>query len=449
MTHKRDQLTAFFKSYPHFIPALIVGVSAFLRLIYPLDLEFKLDEAYMWDRVHGVLTGQEQWPLLGMPSGVSVRNPGMSIWVFIALGWILKQFAFIHPLVFSPVGLSLFVGVLNALAIFLLIKLMGTKTKTQWIAWSLAALYACNPLGVLMQRKIWAQSLLPLFCVALLFFWKNRAHARSAFFWGVTGCLMGQIHMSGFFFAPALALTQLSLDLKLKTNAFLKWVKYWLLGSLVASIPLVPWLMHIFSNSSANPKTRGWEEAIQLKYWVFGLTNPFGLHLGNTLGVNLGPKPWHQMSDFLRNDAMALTQGIVLLLIAASLLKIVYDRFTSHSIPNPSGTKWAPFQEFYKEWRAPILTAGIVYGTLLTLTFVAVRRYYLVITFPFEGLIPILLFFAAIKEVRATQKAIVVLCVSMALLTVGALHYVHMNEGALSGDFGPSYNQRIKSKTQP
>src|ERR1700759_5090165 len=82
---------------------LILGT--LLRLIWPLDMEWKFDEKWMFAKGLSIAQGHEAWPWLGMPSGVGLRNPGMSIW----------PFGVIAHLVPSPVGMMFTIAVLNTL----------------------------------------------------------------------------------------------------------------------------------------------------------------------------------------------------------------------------------------------------------------------------------------------------------------------------------------------
>jgi hypothetical protein len=74
--------------------------------------------------------------------------------------------------------------------------------RTLWL-WGLA-LAAVSPLAILFSRKIWAQDLLPIFCVPLLIGHWYRDKRWGAFIWGLVGAVMGQVHMSGFFLAAGL-----------------------------------------------------------------------------------------------------------------------------------------------------------------------------------------------------------------------------------------------------
>ena len=89
-----------------------------------------------------------------------------------------------------------------ALAALLGLRMRLGSARDTWL-WAVA-LASVNPLAVLFQRKIWAQSVLPIFCVLLIAAWMRRSTRWGAFCWGLLGALLGQVHMSGFFFAAAL-----------------------------------------------------------------------------------------------------------------------------------------------------------------------------------------------------------------------------------------------------
>ena len=89
--------------------ALLLGV--ILRLSFPGDIEYKDDEKYMFGATQKIgIT--ESWPLLGMPSGVKVNNPGMSVWIFVVLSRVTRASA--------PPELARAVQLLNILALFVL-----------------------------------------------------------------------------------------------------------------------------------------------------------------------------------------------------------------------------------------------------------------------------------------------------------------------------------------
>ncbi len=425
----------------HFI-WLVVLIGVVLRLTWLSDMEYKFDEKYMFERVRGFLDGSEPWQWIGMPSGVSLRNPGMSIWVFEWLGWLFR--------VTEPVGLARAVALCNCLAIVLTAgigsgwrfgkaeSLLPEGEREPWL-WA-AALVAVNPLALMVHRKIWAQSILPLFCVLFLIsFWKRRSFGP-AVFWGLIGALLGQIHMSGFFFAAALAGWVLLFDRR-NTN----W-KGWFTGSVIGALPLLPWIHYwATEHHGGKPLTAGFQEAIQLKFWVFWITDSLGLHVGHQLGVLRGPRITDQIGDFLRyplwNGQPTYVMAVAhLLLIAAGLaiviracLKIRLRPFSRTAIGGESQTDLT---------RNGLLLG---YGGLLTGATIWVRRYYLIITFPFEwvALAQLALGRSTLTvDRRYGRLALVLLLLSNLLISLGVLHYVHVNGGALQGEYGPSYRSQ-------
>jgi len=138
--------------------ALACGIV--LRLLWPADMEWKADEQRMfaWASAIGVT---EPWPQVGMASGVAVPNPGLSVWLFVPLARVTRD----------PVALAQLVQFVNVLAligfaIFGASRAFSAPARELWFAG--VALMSVNPIAVVLARKIWAQSLLPLFGLATL-----------------------------------------------------------------------------------------------------------------------------------------------------------------------------------------------------------------------------------------------------------------------------------------
>ena len=174
--------------------ALLLGAG--LRLIWVQDMEYKLDEAWTFDRARAV--GEtERFPWVGMLSSVEIRHPGMSIWVFLYLGKLSGTD--------DPTQLARACQLVNIAAILLLVvfalRAVPRAERESWL-WA-TALVCLNPLAVLMHRKIWPPSILPLFTMMLLVCWWYRDRRWGALAWGLAGAILGQIHPAGFFFAAA------------------------------------------------------------------------------------------------------------------------------------------------------------------------------------------------------------------------------------------------------
>ncbi len=411
---------------------LLAGLA--LRLIWVGDMEYKEDEDYMFRRLMSVGVS-EPWPWLGIASGVHVRNPALSVWVFVGLGKILG--------VTEPTGLCRIVQCLNIAALALLVltalRLVAAREREPWL-WA-AALAAVNPFAVMYHRKIWAQSVLPFFCVLFLMAWLRRDRRGGAFAWGLVGAALGQIHMSGFFFAFALAAWTFFAD-----RARPRW-RPWLAGSFLGALPLIPWVVHLATFSSGNAIFRGWEEAAQLKFWVFWLTDPIGLHLGNPLGVHHGNSMLQQLGDFVRypllggqptyglGAAHVAIAGIAAALWIRALLALFFraDRMPWRDWLRGGGS----------ETGLLLRAAGIGYGALLTLATLKIYRFYLIVTFPLEF---VWLAGAGLSKPASGRVLLAALVVLELVVSIGFLGYVHVNEGALGGDYGGAYHTTPKPR---
>src|SRR3954452_9971203 len=110
--------------------ALVAGAA--LRLVWLSDMEYKTDEMYMFERLMRVGVS-EPWPWLGVPSGVYIRNPGMSVWVFLALGKLAGAA--------DPVALCRAVALLNVAALgallWLSLRVVKPSEREPWL-WALA-----------------------------------------------------------------------------------------------------------------------------------------------------------------------------------------------------------------------------------------------------------------------------------------------------------------------
>jgi hypothetical protein len=107
------------------------------------------------------------------------------------------------------VALAQAVQIINVVALlgFVLVgmsRLITGPVRRFWFAG--LALMSVNPIAVVLARKIWAQSVLPVFTVVTLAAHASRSTLAGAFIWGLAGALTSQVHMSGFFLQGALVL---------------------------------------------------------------------------------------------------------------------------------------------------------------------------------------------------------------------------------------------------
>lgn len=216
--------------------ALAIGimiVAAALRLAAPHEYEFKADEQAMVEMVqHARASGDLPW--LGMPTSQGFRNPGLSAWPFVALSFFSGTTGF---------GLTQAVRIMNvlafALALLWALRMRG-ETQKLWLLGLMLA--AVNPLDIVLHRKLWAQSILPIFGLCVTWCWWNRKrHWGYALGLGASAAVISQIHLSGLFFSAALFAAAL-LDQQRKK------VGWWAMaaGLITLGWPMIFWVQHLW-----------------------------------------------------------------------------------------------------------------------------------------------------------------------------------------------------------
>ena len=412
-----------------FIVSLVLG--AILRLSFGGDIEFKYDEWFMFGQTRkaGI---SEPVPTLGMQSGAGIRNPPLSIWIFLALSRVV--FAD------TPPELARGVQGLNVLALALLLafawRWAEPGRKEAWL-WTMA-LACVNPFAVLLQRKIWAQSTLPLFCMLFILGWSRRGRRGGALLWGFFGVWLGQLHMSGFIFAAAVVVWTFVAGILRKESGKVAWGA-WAAGSLLGSLTMVTWLHYYLlldRNFSLERFLSYWfhQPLLHTLFWQLWISGPLGLGLSYSLGD----------SEFFEYLKYPLLGGGPTYLMGAAHLVIL------------GLAGWAAFRWLAQSGRQPLslknmflgkpgsdtrllLAAGCIgYGIFLTLTGIYIPRHYLLVTFPLEWLGWVLIFQKAFAP-SAMRRALVALWVCQLILSLGYLGYIHVNHGAKTGDYGVGF----------
>lgn len=171
----------------------ILLIAAALRMGQPGITEFKRDEANLAHLALDIVHGRD-FPLLGIDSSVGIRNAPWNIYVLIP-PFLLTS---------NPLPATLYVGLLNVIAV-LLLYLLARRYYGSIAAITAALLYAVSPWAVIFSRKIWAQDLLPVFVLmtiatGLIGFvegkrWAQRLHLPLL-------AITGQIHYGAFVLIP-------------------------------------------------------------------------------------------------------------------------------------------------------------------------------------------------------------------------------------------------------
>jgi hypothetical protein len=401
--------------------ALALVVGAVLRLGFYGVIEWKADE--QWTFAHAQAMAQTGvWPPIGMPSSVGAPNPGLSLWVFT---WLIQLGAK------TPPDLARAVQILNvaALVLFAAFGLLAIpkERREPWL-WA-AALWAANPASIVLERKIWTPSTLPLPTVGMLWAWRYRRHPAAAFAWGLLGALMAQIHLGAGFFAAALMIWTLIAD----RRAF-PWIG-WVAGSLVGALPAIPWALDLTQHAWPHPAPHAPSGNFYLRWPNFLLGN------GPQYTLNRAG-----FADFLNSPVLngaptrlaAMLQAA--LLAAAALLafraaqKLVRDRRVDVRAL------------LLGDSPETVLTAAAFwgYGGLLTLlTFVGAGsyRHYMEIIAPLMALWTALFALWTDRGARRpfARPTLALLCAAQAALSLLLLVYID-RVGVTTGDFGASWN---------
>jgi 4-amino-4-deoxy-L-arabinose transferase-like glycosyltransferase len=413
---------------PIVVALAVVTIGIALRTIALDHMEYKEDEEYnfAWSQLIGKT---QPWPAHGMPSGVYVPNPGMSVWTFAGLAKVVGA----H----DPVDLMRALAIFAVLGIALCGALARFSARPRDWLW-VAALGLVNPIQVLYQRKLWPEPFLPVFvALTLMGWWARDRRASAAIAWGLLGALLGQIHMSGFFFAAALWVTTLYYDRE-RARA---WFGAWFFGSCLGAAPLLPWAWHALNLPTHPAIAGGSNEILQFKYWVFLLSNPLGLHVGNALGLLRGASHVTQLADFARYPLLSEGRATWLVGVAHALLV-----GTGFAVAARAFLAWARTKTTgpVSPERILLVATVLVAGVLMTLPSFQIRRYYLMVCFPVDALLLVRAARAAFP--RASDRVLTVVWAAQLLISASFSAYVVHNQGSSQGDYGRAYVVEMRSR---
>jgi 4-amino-4-deoxy-L-arabinose transferase-like glycosyltransferase len=205
----------------------ILAIASILRMGSLGLMEFKGDEAVALQLALPIFESG-QWPQIGLMSSVGVHNPAFFMYLL----------ALPMSLSFDPIWVT------GSLVGFLGVVAVGWTywvVRPRWgvVAALVAALFfACSPWAVLYARKIWAQDVLPVFCVALLHVLLLVRERKKTWWMAAVPLLlivMWQIHFSAVALFPVAGLVVLSRLRAIRWTALL-------VGALAAVMTLWPYL---------------------------------------------------------------------------------------------------------------------------------------------------------------------------------------------------------------
>jgi len=328
----RTSLQAPITNY-HLPITLIIILAAILRLGWLNLTEFKADEARLYLLALD-MAEFKSFALRGIGSSVGIPNFPISVWLFSIPLFIWKH----------PYSATLFVGLLNTVAVYLTYRL----TKKYWsetAALVAALMFAVSPWAIIYSRKIWAQDLLPLFVLvyigsALAAFVDKRKWMLLLHF--IALAAIAQIHLSGIAFT---ALTTLWLILFWRRVNWIE-VVFGIIGGILIAIPFGIYVLQqpssnlqsLISNLQSRPSV---VDLDSLRYtWM--------LLIGSDIHSLAGPKAFQDFLNSVPNidlirwlwGAMALGGLVAALVrrhdkdvIVAAWLIVPAIFFTRHSTP--------------------------------------------------------------------------------------------------------------------
>jgi hypothetical protein len=358
-----------------------------------------------------------------MESGVRIRNPGLSVWVFVPLARIAHD----------PVAMVQLVQVVNVLALlgFVILgarRVVPEQMRRLWFAG--IALQAVNPMAVLLSRKIWAQSLVPAFALVMLTGHSFRRSRAGAFVWGLVGMLAGQVHMSGFFLHAALAAWTALAERRLAHTGRTRWLA-WLAGSMVAAVPLFPWAWELAASGMG--ASRDWRATL--------VPRTLYLWLVDGLGLNSSYVYKTELVGFLGEPRIAgvptygiLAAQVALIGIALYCVARWLRTIRPRVIPSgDAGDVWL--------W---ISAAAFGMTCLFMLAGIRVHSHYLIVLYPLP-----FVWLAWLLSTHGGPRLYRAALVLQLLITVTMLMQIHRDGGVAAGPYGVSYRAQMRQHTAP
>lgn len=397
---------------------LIAGI--ILRFLWVYDMEWKWDEFLMYDAAIDIAqTGK--LPLTGMKSGGGIENPGLSMWII----GIIAKFTTV------PVNMVKVIILSNVLALigfilFSIKKFKGADCEV-WL-WGLA-LAAVSPMAVIFSRKLWAQDILPIFSFLIIVSHQYRHRNIGAFLWGIIGAIIGQIHMSGFFFSFGLFLFTLWYDYNKKLRT--KWIA-WVVGSIIGAIPLIPWIVYLVANSSESKLSL--MHIFQFNFFIYWFIDPLGLNITYSLRGAI--------FDFLKfpnifgiNTYFVSIIHLGLLVFAVLVLNGIIRKVKSLYVLMKNKKLFTNVLSDTKSHNFYLLSILTGLGFFMTLSCVWIHPHYLIVAFPFP-------YIFVVKMLYPNLKRIKLLLIIQLLLTIAFIKYIHITQGPENSDYGKTYKYK-------
>lgn len=364
-------------------------------------MEWKADEKLMYDLATDALK-QGVLPIIGMPSGGGLPNAGFSVW----------PFAFFRLITNSPVIMMLLVAISNVLALFIFmacVKKLELKNKQNFYFGLLS--FGVSLMPVLFSRKLWAQDLIPIFIASMWYLFLIRKHWWALILMGVVGALVGQLHLSGFYYFAGLMLAAI-LYKKVKFKQLLITG----IGFVLGMLPAIEWMRSLFEIKDS---VAGLHHFLKFEFWMHAILDPLGINAQYSFGSNL--------IEFVKFN---INNNIGATFLPAVVAMVIVSIFITSLIQTIAKKRELISEN--KELKF-ILTAFILIpGVLLTVSCIPVRSHYLIGALPFLGIV----FVQLISSLG--EKWVKTFIAFQAIFTLLFLSYVHIKQD-VGGDYGKVY----------
>ncbi len=413
--------------------ALVLFAGVVFRLLWVEDMEYKADEIWTFEMTQQA-GRTSAVPLLGMPTSQEIRHPGGTVWVFLLLARLTGAE---HPTELARATQGLNIAALLLLLVFVLRCVPAVEREAWW--WGLA-LVAVNPLAVLLHRKIWPPSITPFFSMLLLLGWWYRGRRWGALAWGFAGALLAQVHPAGMFMVAGFA------GWALLFRRREVWWRWWVTGSALASVGLIPWLLYLreeFAHRTMHKSQL--VHLFEFKFWSRWATEPFGISLHYTLGADF--------VDFLQAPVVAGTPTYLVAGLHALLL-LAMGAIVGRGLVGLWHARRAWAALFAGRGSATAFTQNASlwgFGLVFSATLLPIHRHYMVLTFPlmFVWVARLALGGDETSASRTGRCWLGVLCAVQLLLTGAFLSYVHGLERPVQGEYGTPYALQRRLSSSP
>jgi hypothetical protein len=423
--------------------ALALFYGGYLRLLWIEDMEWKQDEQWSY-RMSQEIGRVRPWPLVGMPTSLKIANPGLSVWVFVAIGRVAS----------SPTSMARAIALLNILGLCAFAATvrgcLPSAEREPWL-WGVA-LEAVNPFAIRISRKIWAQSVLTPWVWFLWISHRYRGTRWGALTWGLAGALIGQVHLSGWFVAAGLAIGTAVAEWRGCLPRARTWL-WWLFGSVLGFLSALPWALGLRSLPLSVPfASSDITIASRVSACLYGLAaTSTGAIPFSALGLGFDTYNYEKspiISGISTHIPDGLSRFIFLLITGTVLLRLIGDvlvpglRWTGRTIASAAARR---ADSHKSELGAPCRAEGESPSTgvylwsmiaipcaLFTFTISAFFSHYFFVMCP-------LIFVLLTVCMLPWRRAVLAVVIAQALLSLTFLTYIHQTGGTLNGDYGLTY----------